>query len=139
MKNFCRIICFFSLIFFLIFFDQVLKFLAINFDFLPVSYNQGISFGFLPGNWWLVVNLIIIIVIFAIFIKKMELGILLILGGGISNFIDRIWWGEVVDYIGIPLFPWKFNLADVWITLGVIIFLISLGYKKFKFGQVENF
>ena len=123
LKKIYRVICFLFLVLFLIFFDQVLKFLVINFDFLPVFYNQGISFGFLPGNWWLFVNLIIIIAIFAIFIKKMGLGILLILAGGVSNLLDRIWRGGVVDYIYIPLFPWRFNLADIGITLGIVLII----------------
>jgi len=128
LKKFSRVIYFFSLGFFFVFSDQVLKFLAINFNFLSVSFNQGISFGFLPSNWWLIVNLIIIIAIFfIILIKGTGLGGLLILSGGLSNFVDRIWYGGVVDYIRIPLFPWVFNLADIEITLGILI--IIYGYS----------
>ena len=123
LRKFCRIICFFSLGFFFIFLDQICKLLAVSFQLFPVSYNKGISFGFLPSNWWLAVNLIMIIAIFAIFIKKMGLGILLILAGGVSNLFDRIWRGRVVDWICIPLFPWRFNLADIGITLGIVLII----------------
>ena len=123
LRKLCRIICFFSLAFFFIFLDQICKLLAVSFQLFPVSYNKGISFGFLPSNWWLAVNLIMIIAIFAIFIKKMGLGILLILAGGVSNLFDRIWRGRVVDWMCIPLFPWRFNLADIGITLGIVLII----------------
>ena len=105
--------------------------MVINFNFLPVSYNQGISFGWLPNNGWFIVNLIIIIVVvFIILIKGTELGGLLILSGGLSNFIDRLWRGGVVDWIRIPLFFWSFNLADVMITMGVILLILNQNESK---------
>ena len=121
---------YFPLFVLLIFSDQVLKFLAINFNFLQVSYNRGISFGLLPGFWWLGINFLVIAGIFIFLTKKTSLALLLIFSGGLSNFIDRIWYGGVIDYIRIPLFPWAFNLGDIEITLGLILILINLGYKK---------
>lgn len=55
--------------------------------------------------------------------------LILILSGAISNIIDRLRFGCVVDYIDLKFFP-VFNLADVYITLGVI-FLIVFNLKKY--------
>ena len=46
----------------------------------------------------------------------------MILGGGISNLIDRLFRGYVIDYIDINnIFKYPiFNLADIFIVIGVI-------------------
>lgn len=131
MEKSSKVIYFSFLIFFLIFFDQFFKFLAVNSNLLQASYNRGISFGLLPGFWWLGINFLILTGIFIFLIKKPSLPLLLIFGGGLSNFIDRIWWGGVIDYIRLPLFPWAFNLADAWIVLGVIL-ILNIKFKILK-------
>ena len=53
----------------------------------------------------------------------------LILAGGISNLIDRIAHGGVIDYIQLHVFgyywPWVVNFADLSITIGFVLFLIT--------------
>lgn len=51
---------------------------------------------------------------------NLDFGILLILSGAISNIIDRLYFGCVIDLINPPIGP-IFNLADVFIAIGVII------------------
>ena len=53
-------------------------------------------------------------------------GVSLILGGAIGNFIDRIFLGYVRDFISIKFFSFVFNLADLFITIGVICFVIYI-------------
>lgn len=65
------------------------------------------------------------------------MAILLVLAGGVSNFLDRIFWGGVVDFISLPFFPWKFNLADVGITVGVVVLLYGCVSKNLKF-KIRN-
>lgn len=66
----------------------------------------------------------------------------LILGGGISNFIDRIVRGYVVDYIDItPLFNFPiFNLEDAIIVIGWLVFVtvVAISMIKLKNEKVED-
>ena len=56
------------------------------------------------------------------------IAISIILGGGISNLIDRLFRGYVIDYIDINnIFEYPvFNLADIFIVCGVILIVISI-------------
>ena len=58
----------------------------------------------------------------------------LILAGAIGNLIDRIFLGYVRDfiYINLPFMPYYFNIADVFLTFGVILLLIEILFKKNK-------
>ena len=65
--------------------------------------------------------------------KRGALAAGLILGGGLSNLIERLFHGKVYDYIQFPKAPWKlkkyvFNLADFAIFIGGI--LLTLGRRK---------
>jgi signal peptidase II len=102
--------------------DQASK-LIVEWLGIPFSYNQGISFGWLAFSGWLVINFVIIFFLSIIFFEKPNLAFLLILSAGVSNLLDRIIRGGVVDFIHLPFFPWSFNLADVGITAGVILLL----------------
>jgi len=55
----------------------------------------------------------------------------LILGGGIANIIDRLPDGVVTDYFQIGTFP-VFNVADSFITVGVLMLMMELVLKKRK-------
>ena len=49
----------------------------------------------------------------------------LILAGGLGNFIDRITYGYVVDFIDISFNPYIFNLADTYVTIGILIYIFK--------------
>ena len=49
----------------------------------------------------------------------------LLLGGALGNLADRVRDGAVIDFIDLPLWP-TFNLADVAITLGVLLLLLDV-------------
>ena len=112
-------------------------------DFILI-YNKGIAFSlfdFQSGMQTLPLIIITFIAIaFFIFLlvrnewsKIEEIGILLIIGGAIGNFIDRVTQGSVTDLILVYYndfyFP-AFNLADSFITFGIIILLITELLKK---------
>jgi signal peptidase II len=98
---------------------------------LERTSNSGIAFG-LAGH---VPSLVLILVAAAIVVVLLLLGtqmkwrgssiaIGLILGGALGNLLDRIFRGSVVDFIDLPHWP-TFNLADVAITVGVVLLILG--------------
>lgn len=61
--------------------------------------------------------------------KLRNSGILFILGGAISNIIDRTMSGCVIDIIDLKLWP-VFNLADTFIVIGAIIIVLAAFRNK---------
>ena len=108
-------------------------------------WNTGIAFGLFSLSNELtyhlfsaliaVINLLIIYL--AIVTKDFKkYFFLLILGGSFGNLFDRLYYGSVPDFIDFHIgnFHWFiFNIADIFITLGVIcLILAELLYKKDK-------
>ena len=54
----------------------------------------------------------------------MWIAIGLLAGGALGNLIDRVRMGEVTDYVDLLAWP-PFNLADIAITLGVVVLALS--------------
>ena len=118
--------------------------------FLNVSliWNEGIAFGFLSfGNetFYNIISILIsiIIIILLILIFKAEkfkkYSYIIICGGALGNLFDRIIYKSVPDFIDFHYdgFHWFiFNIADIFITLGVLcliydeIFLEKKRYEK---------
>jgi signal peptidase II len=105
--------------------------LALGFDLTRVT-NSGIAFGLLDkGGDALVlaitgVALLVVIGWFAVDPTRplLWLGVGLLVGGAIGNLVDRIRLGSVTDFINPPVWP-AFNLADVSITIGVVIVVLA--------------
>jgi len=107
------------------------KYLNIN-----LIWNDGIAFGlfsFEKSNLYNFLTLIIIgIIVLIIFMTAKALGIkqyslLMILGGAIGNVFDRLFYRSVPDFIDFHIgnFHWFiFNIADVFITFGVIFMIL---------------
>ena len=108
-------------------------------------WNTGIGFGFLSSNSELfyniittiiaIINLLILYLIFKINdVRKFFL--LIIMGGSLGNLFDRIYYSAVADFIDFHIgnFHWFiFNIADVFISIGVfclIIYEIFINKKK---------
>ena len=108
---------------------------------LDLIWNNGIGFGLLSFNNPLFYNsitfLIGMIIIFLIYVSftslyQDRLAFSIIIGGAIGNIYDRLTYKAVPDFIDIHYenFHWfVFNVADIFITLGIIILLIN-GYFK---------
>ncbi len=107
--------------------------------FLKFTYveNYGAAFGILKDKkmFFIIITLIIIMFISIFLIRYynkinifMKIGLALLLGGAIGNFIDRVRFAYVVDFINIRLFNSYdfpvFNIADISIACGTIIILI---------------
>ena len=111
----------------------------INFDLI---WNTGIGFGLLSFDSSLIYNSITIF-IGAVILYLIYLAITLdfaeklifstIIGGAIGNFYDRLTYNAVPDFIDMHYdsFHWfTFNVADIFITLGIIFFLIKNYFEK---------
>jgi len=103
---------------------------------IRLIWNEGIAFGLLSFNETIFYNaltfliLIIILIIFFMLYKSngiKKFSLMMILGGAIGNVYDRIFYGAVPDFIDFHIgnFHWFiFNVADIFITLGVIFVII---------------
>jgi len=96
--------------------------------------NTGIIFGTFQGYnlLWVFINFIVIFILIYFYFKEKEYktGLIFILSGAIGNFIDRILYKGVIDFIDLGFWP-SFNFADVYNIIGVIliIFFIRKDYK----------
>jgi signal peptidase II len=137
-------------IFFIFIIDRISKIYVINLNnkflsselysskFLNINliWNEGIAFGlfsFTQNNLYNLLTLIISIIIIVILkmildsqgIKKY--GLMMIFGGALGNLFDRIFYKAVPDFIDFHIegFHWfVFNVADIFITIGVIIMIL---------------
>ena len=141
-KNQSRNIFLFGLIFFIA--DRILKYLFIN-NFFPsktffITYlkNYGIAFGLdLPKSFLFIFYFLVIIIILALvyyLIKYYQqkkylvlFSLWFILLGALSNILDRLKFGFVIDFIDFYIWP-VFNIADMMIVGGIII--LALNYYK---------
>lgn len=126
-----------------LFLDQLTKFFAktlassikiTSFVSLVYRTNDGAIWGMMRGYNWLFGLISILAIIGMIyFFNREELKLwpqvflALILAGAIGNLVDRMIFGYVTDFIEFSFWP-TFNLADSFITMGVLsiaIYLIS--------------
>ena len=103
---------------------------------IRLIWNEGIAFGLLSFNETIFYNaltfLISIIILIIFFMLSKSNGIkkyslMMILGGAIGNIYDRIFYKAVPDFLDFHIgnFHWFiFNVADIFITLGVIFMII---------------
>ena len=98
---------------------------------LATSCNKGIAFGLWQNagslNIIFPVFIIAICLYFLVTQKKkiLSFSLALIVGGGISNLIDRLTVGCVGDFIDLGVWP-SFNLADSAVTIGVLILILAI-------------
>lgn len=107
---------------------------SIGWSFLNITLvrNTGTVFGLFKGNnlFFIIVGFITVLIITIVLFKSKEkillfkLCLVLVLSGAISNLIDRLRFGYVIDYIDLSVWP-VFNLADSAITVAVALFLFS--------------
>ena len=132
-----------------VFLDQISKYLVViymqlhesvevipgilNFTYIQ---NRGAAFGSMADSRWIfmILSSVAIVGIFVyLFWKKPQnklflAAILMIVGGGIGNMIDRVRLGYVIDFIDFCAFPsiwmWVFNIADSFVCVGAGLLLL---------------
>ena len=153
-----KIIICILIIFFIFLLDRITKILILNiaeetgevdiyinsFFNLYLVWNKGIGFGLLSFDQEHIYNsitiLIILINFIIIYLIYLEKGIktyflLAILSGSLGNLFDRIYYNAVPDFMDLNYkgFHWFiFNVADIFITLGIICLILAeiINYKK---------
>ena len=105
---------------------------------LHITYitNKGAAFGSFSDARWLFMTLSSLLIVFLVALliawedrhPLFYVSVSMVLGGGIGNMIDRIFYGEVVDFIDFCAFPrlwqWIFNGADSFVCVGVGLLII---------------
>ena len=136
----------------LVFADQISKYLIVQtltlgetINVLPfldfyLIFNTGIAFSFFDEGGelgrWILVFLVLLVCLYLVNVliseklRKYEtFALLMILSGGLGNLIDRSLWGHVIDFIHLYYENYSFyifNLADTFISIGVIIYILDL-------------
>lgn len=128
--------------------DQITKIWAFNYERLNIEIikdffylgqvkNSGAAWGILSGNMFIffIVTLIAIYFIVDIYRKSthretyFRFALMLVLGGAIGNFIDRMYFGYVRDFLDFYIFSYDFplfNIADSALVIGVILIIFYI-------------
>ncbi|MGB9680647.1 MAG: signal peptidase II [Patescibacteria group bacterium] len=112
-------------------------------EFGPFAFfltkNSRVIFGFFASNIWfdILTGLVLLFVILKLkeaYLKKDFTSLFvysLLIGGAVSNILDRIKYGFIIDYIDLG--PWHiFNLADLLILSGVVILVVQYWRERSK-------
>jgi len=108
--------------------------------------NRGAAWGMLQGQMWLfyIVTVVVVAGILYYFHKYGKEGgagfrvsLMMLLGGALGNFIDRVRMGEVVDFadVLIPVINYDFpifNVADAALTIGVILLIVHMFLEEIR-------
>ena len=111
-----------------------------------MAWNKGINFGLFEGDsvlqaYTLTTVAVVISIVFFLWLKNstsffIQLLASLVIGGALGNAIDRLMYGAVADFINVTCCglrnPYSFNLADIFIFMGLIGILI------FRFEDKQN-
>lgn len=114
--------------------------IAKNIFHITYIVNRGAAFGLFRNQTYLFVASAIIAIVFILINLRLrqraliKIPLYLILAGAISNLIDRIRLGAVIDFLDFRIWP-VFNIADTAITIGAILLAYSLLMKPVRTKQ----
>lgn len=133
---------FIFLFLFLFLIDRITKILFFNksgcfFIFCLISEkNKGGMLGIFQNFPLLIIFISLIILFFFIYFYIKEknfyfrLSVIFIVTGIISNLFDRIFYGYVIDWISFNFKFYSFNIADCYLWIGLIFYLVSFLKKE---------
>ncbi|UEX89389.1 signal peptidase II [Staphylococcus ratti] len=112
-----------------------------NFLAITSHRNDGAAWGILSGHmpFFYIITIVILIALVYFYIKEaqgqfmMQLSVSLLIAGALGNFVDRIFNGEVVDFIDTTIFGYDFpifNIADSSLSVGVVLLIIVLVFTS---------
>ncbi len=145
--------------------DQLIKYWAIHvlqplgtmpflhigsLEILDLTYleNDGAVFSSFSGMRWFLIVVTVALMVFCVYwlirhgdrSRLLTSSLILIVGGGIGNLIDRLFRGGlVVDYLEVKLFRFAvFNFADCCVVIGVILFAIYFLFIEPKLDKEKK-
>jgi signal peptidase II len=106
------------------------------------SYNRGVVFGLFQGAGpligWLSLFILLVLVLYLRQLPRSawlpRIGLALVIGGALGNLVDRITAGQVLDFLATPLPFGIFNVADLLINGGVLLFGFGLLLQETAHG-----
>jgi signal peptidase II len=115
---------------------------------LTYTRNSGVAFGLGAGTSFpfYIFSIIAAIAILYLFVRTRidglvrRIALALIFGGAIGNLIDRVRWGEVVDFLQIGTERWywpAFNVADAAVSVGVVLFALTWSRDGDTAGEAD--
>lgn len=138
----------------LVFLDQLTKYIVVQkipvndsivvipgfFSFSHVR-NTGAAFGLFADQRWVFMLFTTVVLIVAVVLLlsgkvKNHWGIVslsMIIGGGIGNMIDRVLWGEVIDFFAFNFWGYQFavfNVADIFVCVGTFILAFYIFFSR---------
>ena len=104
------------------------KYVIDNIFLLTYTENTGIAFGLFKNSKYFIIGLTIIISAALIYFllknpsidKYLKISLSIIVGGAVSNLIDRLLRGYVIDFLDFRIWP-VFNVSDVFVVTGTFI------------------
>lgn len=108
-----------------------------NFFYLTLAYNSGAAWGILSGKlelFFVITIVVIVIIVYMLFTTNrknnlLRYSLIVILGGTLGNFYDRVIFGYVRDFFDFYLFGYDFpifNIADASLCIGYFLLALYL-------------
>lgn len=145
-------------------FDQITKIIAAdllmknhpfeiidNFFYLTYTENTGMAWSaFEGGRWFFVLGtplILLVVLYFFVYSKPHEIltrgGLVLVVGGAIGNFIDRLLFGYVRDFIHFYLFFINknfpvFNIADIAVVVGMGLVVLEICIQEYQIWKLSK-
>ena len=137
--------------------DQLIKYLVVYAlkpvgtaipGLLNLTYveNRGVAFGMMENQRWPVIIITVLVMAFLIFLLFRKAGknklfvssVVLIVGGGIGNLIDRVFLGYVIDYLQLTFFPPVCNFADYCVVAGTVLLMVYILFFSDTLNKKEG-
>lgn len=121
-------------------------------SFLHITYhiNTGAAWGMFPGETtFFAIVTVIALVVFGVLAREMHfgtkpfysIGVALLIGGTLGNFIDRMVYAYVIDFIDVYIINYNFpvfNIADAALTIGWVLLAIDIIFYNPKRTDKEK-
>lgn len=120
-----------------------------NFFYFTYAHNSGAAWGIFQGhlNLFFIISIIATIGIIYYFMqteiyqKLTRFGLVLVFSGMVGNLIDRIIFGYVRDFIDFIILGYDFpifNVADIAITVGVMLIIIEVAIEEYQAWKISK-